>query len=50
MKPSLLSVAIYSALFSSVALAEVTPEDLPSMLVSADFRPAEAHSGQLDHF
>ncbi|MDX1574263.1 MAG: TonB-dependent receptor [Methylophaga sp.] len=42
MKPSLLSVAIYSALFSSVALAEVTPEDLPSMLVSADFRPATA--------
>lgn len=42
MKPSLLSVAIYSALFSSVALAEVTPEDLPSMLVSADFRPAAA--------
>ena len=42
MKPSLLSVAIYSALFSSIALAEVTPEDLPSMLVSADFRPAEA--------
>lgn len=42
MKPSLLSLAIYSALFPSVALAEVIPEDLPSMLVSADFRPAAA--------
>lgn len=42
MKPSLISAAIYSALFSGAVIAEVTPEDLPSMLVSADFRPAEA--------
>lgn len=42
MKHSLLPLAISSALFSGASIAEVTPEDLPSMLVSADFRPAVA--------
>lgn len=31
-----------SALFTSIASAEVTPEDLPAMIVSADFRPTQA--------
>lgn len=42
MKHSLLPLAISSALFTGATMAEVTPEDLPSMLVSADFRPAVA--------
>ncbi len=42
MKHSLLPLAISSALFAGASSAEVTPEDLPSMLVSADFRPAVA--------
>lgn len=42
MKHSLLTLAISSALFAGASSAEVTPEDLPSMLVSADFRPAVA--------
>lgn len=44
MKPSLLSIAVTSALFApgAVAQTETDSTDLPSMLVSADFRPAEA--------
>lgn len=42
MKPTLLSIAVTSALFSPCAVAQNTNTDLPSMLVSADFRPAEA--------
>ncbi|AFJ02140.1 TonB-dependent receptor [Methylophaga frappieri] len=42
MKPTLLSITIASILFSGTASAEVGPEDLPSMVVSADFRPAAA--------
>lgn len=44
MKPTLLSIAVTSALFSPgvVAQTETDSTDLPSMLVSADFRPAEA--------
>lgn len=42
MKPTLLSIAVTSALFSPCAVAQNTSTDLPSMLVSADFRPAEA--------
>jgi len=37
-----LSVLISSALLSSMACAEVTPQELPSMVVSADFRPHTA--------
>ena len=42
MKPTLLSIAVTSALFSPGAVAQIDSTDLPSMLVSADFRPAEA--------
>jgi outer membrane receptor protein involved in Fe transport len=44
MKPSLLSIAVTSALFAPGAVAQTENDstDLPSMLVSADFRPAEA--------
>lgn len=42
MKLKPLSVAVTSALFTLPATAEVDTTDLPSMLVSADFRPAEA--------
>ena len=42
MKPSLLSIAVTSAPFSPCAVAQNNSTDLPSMLVSADFRPAEA--------
>ncbi|HBX60228.1 MAG TPA: TonB-dependent receptor, partial [Methylophaga sp.] len=44
MKLTLLSIAVTSALFSpgAVAQTETDSTDLPSMLVSADFRPAEA--------
>lgn len=42
MKHSLLPLAISSALFSGASIADVTPQDLPAMLVSADFRPAVA--------
>ncbi|MCX4190387.1 TonB-dependent receptor [Methylophaga sp. OBS3] len=42
MKPNLLSLTIASVLFSGPAIAEVTPESLPTLLVNADFRPAEA--------
>lgn len=42
MKLKLLSVTITSAVFTLAATAEVDSTDLPSMLVSADFRPAKA--------
>ncbi|WP_273148848.1 TonB-dependent receptor [Methylophaga thiooxydans] len=42
MKRSPLAVAVTTALFSVTALAEVTPADLPAMIVSADFRPNTA--------
>ncbi len=42
MKRSPLAVAVTAALFSVAALAEVTPADLPAMIVSADFRPNTA--------
>lgn len=42
MKPSILATACASALFCVPAWAEVTPADLPAMIVSADFRPNEA--------
>jgi outer membrane receptor protein involved in Fe transport len=41
MTRSILATAIAS-LFTVPAVAEVTPADLPSMIVSADFRPNEA--------
>jgi len=41
MTRSILAAAIAS-LFSVPAVAEVTPADLPAMIVSADFRPNEA--------
>jgi outer membrane receptor protein involved in Fe transport len=43
MKRSILATACASALFSVPAWAEVTPADLPAMIVSADFRPNDAH-------
>lgn len=43
MKRSILATACASALFSIPAWAEVTPADLPAMIVSADFRPNDAH-------
>ena len=44
MKPSLLSIAVASALFSPCIMAQTNTDntELPSMLVSADFRPAAA--------
>lgn len=42
MKRSILTTACASALFSVPAWAEVTPADLPAMIVSADFRPNAA--------
>ncbi len=42
MKRSTLALACASALFSVPSWAEITPADLPSMIVSADFRPNEA--------
>lgn len=42
MKRSAFAVAITAAIFSFPALAEVTPADLPAMIVSADFRPNTA--------
>jgi outer membrane receptor protein involved in Fe transport len=42
MRPAIISTAVLSALFSADAIAEITPADLPSMVVSADFRPNEA--------
>lgn len=42
MKRSPLAVAVTTALFSVTAIAEVTPADLPAMIVSADFRPNTA--------
>jgi outer membrane receptor protein involved in Fe transport len=42
MKRSILATACVSALFSVPAEAEVSPADLPAMIVSADFRPSEA--------
>lgn len=44
MKPNLLSIAVTSALFSPGVVAQTSSDntDLPSMLVSADFRPAAA--------
>lgn len=42
MKRSILTTACASALFSAPAWAEITPADLPTMIVSADFRPNEA--------
>jgi iron complex outermembrane recepter protein len=43
MKVKTLAIAVSAAMSSPVALAEVTPADLPSMIVSADFRPNDAH-------
>ncbi|EGL56168.1 outer membrane receptor for ferrienterochelin and colicin [Methylophaga aminisulfidivorans MP] len=43
MKVKTLAIAVSTAMSSPVALAEVTPADLPSMIVSADFRPNDAH-------
>lgn len=44
MKPSLLSIAVASALFPPGIMAQTDTDntELPSMLVSADFRPAAA--------
>lgn len=42
MKRSTFAVAMTTALFSVTALAEITPADLPAMIVSADFRPNAA--------
>lgn len=42
MKLTLLSIAVTSAIFSQAVFAENNSTDLPSMLVSADFRPAQA--------
>jgi outer membrane receptor protein involved in Fe transport len=42
MKLKPLSTALFIALFSASATAEVTPQDLPTLIVSADFRPATA--------
>lgn len=42
MKLTLLSIAVTSALFSPSVIAQTNNTALPSMLVSADFRPAEA--------
>lgn len=42
MKRSAFAVAMTTAIFSFPALAEVTPADLPAMIVSADFRPNTA--------
>lgn len=42
MKRSTFAVAMTTALFSTTALAEITPTDLPAMIVSADFRPNTA--------
>jgi len=42
MKPTLLSIAVTSAIISTSTFAQSNSTDLPSMLVSADFRPAEA--------
>lgn len=42
MKRSLIAVGISSAIFAADAIAEITPADLPTLIVSADFRPNEA--------
>jgi outer membrane receptor protein involved in Fe transport len=42
MKHTYLATAVLTALIASPLKAEVTPADLPSMVVSADFRPGEA--------
>lgn len=39
MKRSIVAVGISTAIFAADAIAEITPADLPSMIVSADFRP-----------
>ena len=43
MKAKTLAIAITTAMTSPMIWAEVTPADLPSMIVSADFRPNDAH-------
>lgn len=42
MKHTYIATAVLTALIASPLKAEVTPADLPSMIVSADFRPGEA--------
>lgn len=42
MKHTYLATAVLTTLIASPLKAEVTPADLPSMVVSADFRPGEA--------
>lgn len=42
MKRSIIAVAIVTAVVSTNTRAEITPADLPTMIVSADFRPNEA--------
>jgi outer membrane receptor protein involved in Fe transport len=42
MRIKTLSTLISASLFSAAALAEVAPQDLPAMVVSADFRPTTA--------
>lgn len=42
MKRSAFAVAMTTAIFSFPTFAEVTPADLPAMIVSADFRPNTA--------
>lgn len=42
MKRSIVAVGISTAIFAADAIAEITPADLPSMIVSADFRPTKA--------
>ena len=42
MKRSILAVACTTAIFSLSVQAEITPADLPAMIVSADFRPVKA--------
>jgi outer membrane receptor protein involved in Fe transport len=42
MRIKTLSTLISASIFSASALAEVNPQDLPTMVVSADFRPSSA--------
>lgn len=42
MKHSYLATAVFTAMMTPTLSAEVTPADLPSMIVSADFRPGKA--------
>ncbi len=42
MNRSAIATAITTALFAAPIYAEVTPADLPAMVITADFRPGEA--------